>query len=397
MTDKKCIAPWIHLHTWPNGSVYPCCLTDMRDIVGNTNTHTLEQIWNDEPMRKLRREFVAGEEPKTCSRCFEQERLGQSSLRSHLNANFKDHMDLIATTRKDGSVPDMRMVFWDFRFSNICNFKCRSCGPQLSSGWYDDEKKLNGKLPPDVPDTTIESNLWEQLLPHFEWVEEIYFAGGEPLIMEEHYRILNRLLEMNKTDVRIRYNTNFSRMQYKKLDAIEAWGKFKNVEVGASLDGMGAQGEYIRKGQRWQQVLDNRERMKQLVPHADFYINCTVSIQNAYHIVDFYKWAVSSKFVPWADAFRINVVQNPLKLRMQMLPQEHKQRLTDMYLETAEWAKSQGSDGLVVEQWQSLVRFLNDQEQQENLADFKDYMHRLDSIRGESFAKTFPEMRDLVE
>jgi hypothetical protein len=186
-------------------------------------------------------------------------------------------------------------------------------------------------------------------------------------------------------------------MQYKRLDAIEAWGKFKRVEVGASLDGMGAQGEYIRKGQNWQQVLDNRERMKRLAPHADFYINCTVSIQNAYHVVDFYKWAVSSKFVPWADAFRINLVQNPLKLRMQMLPQEHKKRLTDMYHETAEWARANGSDGLVVEQWNSLARFLNDQDYTECLPDFKDYMQKLDKIRGEDFATTFPEMRDLVE
>lgn len=397
MTDKRCLAPWIHLHTWPNGSTYPCCLTDMRDIVGNTNNNTLKEIFNDKPMRDLRLDFIAGKEPKTCSRCFEQERMGQSSLRNHIDRNFGQHKDLIATTLQDGTVEDMRLVYWDFRFSNICNMKCRSCGPQLSSGWYEDEKKLNGRLPPDVPDRTIESNLWEDLLPHFDWVEEIYFAGGEPLIMEEHYRILNRLLELEKTDVRIRYNTNFSTMRYKKLDAIDAWSNFKNVEIGASLDGMGKQAEYIRSGTKWQQVLDNRERMKLKVPHANFYINCTVSVQNAYHIVDFYKWAVESDFIPYVDSFRINIVQNPLKLRMQMLPTHHKQALTKLYKETAEWAKTKGSNGLVVDQWESLINFLNDQDQPENLEQFKTYMSAIDNIRNESFAETFPEMRDLIE
>jgi sulfatase maturation enzyme AslB (radical SAM superfamily) len=369
----------------------------MRDIVGNTNNNTLKEIFNDKPMRDLRLDFIAGKEPKTCSRCFEQERMGQSSLRNHIDRNFGQHKDLIATTLQDGTVEDMRLVYWDFRFSNICNMKCRSCGPQLSSGWYEDEKKLNGRLPPDVPDRTIESNLWEDLLPHFDWVEEIYFAGGEPLIMEEHYRILNRLLELEKTDVRIRYNTNFSTMRYKKLDAIDAWSNFKNVEIGASLDGMGKQAEYIRSGTKWQQVLDNRERMKLKVPHANFYINCTVSVQNAYHIVDFYKWAVESDFIPYVDSFRINIVQNPLKLRMQMLPTHHKQALTKLYKETAEWAKTKGSNGLVVDQWESLINFLNDQDQPENLEQFKTYMGAIDNIRNESFAETFPEMRDLIE
>jgi len=396
MGNKVCLAPWLHMHSWPNGNVYPCCLTGMEDNIGNLHDKSLKEIWNDEPMRKLRRDFLDGKEPPSCVRCFEQERNGQGSLRNHINRNFEHRKDLIATTNIDGSLDNMHLAYWDFRFSNICNFKCRSCGPQLSSGWYDDTKKIYGGLPNDIPDPKKTINLWEQLEPYFETVEEIYFAGGEPLLMEEHYLILQRLDEMGRHDVRLRYNTNFSTMRYKKLDAFETWSRFKDIEIGASLDGMGPEGEFIRKGMDWQQTLANRERLRNEVPQALFFINCTTGVQNAYHIVDFYKWAVETKFINSPDDFRVNLIQFPLDQRVQVLPEHHKKELSKLYQDVIKFAIDKGAVR-VQDQFNPLINFMLEQDLSEQLPFLKQKMETLDRIRNESFTSTFPKLADIMQ
>ena len=169
-SPSMCMLPWVHLHTWPNGNAYPCCLTPMEHVSGNLNENTLEEIFNGEQQKKLRLEMLDGKKPESCIRCWKQEDDGGHSMRHRANKSWSHYKDIIATTQPDGSVPEFKLPYWDFRFSNICNFKCRSCGPQLSSGWYGDTKKIalieTGKsfLPDDVPKER-NYDLWEQVLP----------------------------------------------------------------------------------------------------------------------------------------------------------------------------------------------------------------------------------------
>ena len=130
MSNKICLAPWTHLHTWPNNDVYPCCLAPMESPVGNLKEQTLEQVWNSQEMKDMRLSMLKGELPlKTCSKCIELESHGQDSLRNFFSNKFDRHAHLPAKTNPDGSVDDLSIVYWDFRFSNICNMRCRSCGP----------------------------------------------------------------------------------------------------------------------------------------------------------------------------------------------------------------------------------------------------------------------------
>ena len=321
--------PWVHLHTWPNGNVYPCCITPMEHIAGNLNDNSLEEIYNSDLIKDIRVKMLNDERHEACARCYHQEDSGGHSMRHRANKSWKHYENLIETTEDDGTVEEMKLPYWDFRFSNICNFKCRSCGPQLSTGWYPDTKKIavleTGRsfLPDDVPKKNT-FDLWEQIEPHFESVEEIYFAGGEPLIMEEHYRILKKLDAMGKHDVLIRYNTNFSEMRYKDLHVLEFWPKFKNIEVGASIDGMEEQGEFIRSGFNWEQFKENRNRMKETCSHVNFYVSSTISIQNAYHIVPFHHALVDGGYIDSYNSFNVNIVTEPKHLDMRILPQHHK-------------------------------------------------------------------------
>ena len=405
--------PWVHLHTWPNGTVYPCCVTPMNYKAGNLNDNTLEEVYNSDLMKEIRVKMINEERHDACSRCWLQEDQGGMSMRHRANKSWTEYEYMIDDTKEDGTVEEMKLPYWDFRFSNICNFKCRSCGPQLSTGWYTDVKKISvietGKptLPNDIPKGN-KFDLWEQIEPHFESVEEIYFAGGEPLIMEEHYRILKKLDAMGKHDVLLRYNTNFSEMRYKDLHVLEFWPKFKNVEIGASIDGMEKQGEFIRSGFNWEQFKENRNRMKETCSHANFYVSTTTSIQKAYHIVPFHHALVDGGYIDSYNSFNVNIVTEPPWLDTRILPDHHKQKLVELYdthvdflSDKGAWATKQGFVGLRNHVSSELDPNTSSSgnhypRKPEGLRKlFKYKMEQLDKIRNENFSEVFPELEDL--
>lgn len=392
MSDKFCILPWVHLHTWPNNKVYPCCLTSDNFPVGDLSTQTLEEVWNGEGMKKLRKEMLSGIEPESCHRCFLQEKHSDHSNRTRMNEHFKHKFSVVDETNDDGSLERMNLVYWDFRFSNICNFKCRSCGPQLSSGWYEDSKKLLGKLPDDCNFPSSKIDLWEQLQPQFEYVEEIYFAGGEPLLMEEHYLILEKLIELGKTDVRIRYNTNLSRLQYKKKNVLDYWNKFSNVEIWASLDSFKERAEYIRKGTNWQQIENNINLIKSNCPHVNFNISATLGVYNAYDIVNFVEYIISNGFVE-KNKYMLNMIQTPEYLRIQTLPAHYKKDLTEIY---QNFIDKTGCDH-TKQMFTSLISYMNSEDYTRYLPDLIQHIDQLDSIRNENFKEVFPEYERLQE
>jgi sulfatase maturation enzyme AslB (radical SAM superfamily) len=218
-------------------------------------------------------------------------------MRNDSNRNYGHLINEINQTEADGTHPEFKIRYWDVRFSNLCNFSCRSCGPIFSSNWYNDHVKLYNTKP-DVLGREMarveytagdEDSMLEQMLPHIPYLEQVYFAGGEPLIMKEHYFMLEKLIEHGKTDVRIQYNTNFSELAFKDKHVFNYWKHFKNISVGASLDASGERAELMRKGTDWEQAINNRRRMIEEVPHVDFYVAATISAMNVLHIFDFHR------------------------------------------------------------------------------------------------------------
>jgi len=292
LTESKtfCIYPWIHLHAYPTGEAYPCCHAEMGvGQIGNCRTNTLKEIWNSPAQKKLRTDMLSETPNAACGRCYEQEKSGFFTGRQSANKHHGHHVDRVHSTDSTGQVDQFEMTYWDIRFSNLCNLKCRSCGHIFSSQWYQDQAKLAGG---DWKDRNTvlnyagrtETDMWEQLEPHLDYVEQIYFAGGEPLLMEEHYHILDELVKRGRFDVRLIYNTNFTHTDLKGRSVFEYWKQFKSVAVGASLDAHGAPAEYIRKGTVWRDVIKNRHDMLRICPQVDFYISPTLSILNARHL-----------------------------------------------------------------------------------------------------------------
>jgi organic radical activating enzyme len=392
LTESKtfCIYPWIHLHAYPTGEAYPCCHAEMGvGQVGNCRRNTLEQIWTDTPMQQLREDMLTETPSATCGRCYEQEANGFFSGRKSANKHHGHHVKKLENN-------PFEMTYWDIRFSNLCNLKCRSCGHIFSSQWYQDQARLAGGAWRDR-NTALnyagrtELDMWQQLEPHLDYVEQIYFAGGEPLLMEEHYRILEELVRRKRFDVRLIYNTNFTHTELKGRSVFEYWKQFDNVAVGASLDDSGARGEYIRKGTDWAVVEQNRQEMLEVCPRVDFYISPTLSIMNAWHLPDFHRdW--TERGLIRAQDLNVNILQDPLHYRIDIAPAEYKQRLATKYLNHIDWLRERDLLERATTGFESAINFMMATDNTHLIDTFWRKTHELDSIRQENIMDVIPEL-----
>jgi radical SAM protein with 4Fe4S-binding SPASM domain len=394
-----CILPWIHLHAAPNGDVYPCCHSMNTTSVGSAKTHTLKQVWNSDAQKQIRQNMLNETFSNECRRCYEQEDAGFFSGRRSANKHFGHYIDKIDQTHDDGTQPEFAMTYWDIRFSNLCNLRCRSCGHIFSSQWYQDQAKLAGEEwkknnKPLLYAGQTEVDMWEQLEPHLDYVEQVYFAGGEPMLMEEHYNILEELLRRGRTDVRLIYNTNFTHTDLKGKSVFEYWKKFKNVAVGASLDGSGARGEYIRKGTDWSVVEQNRRDMLKICPQVDFYISATLSIFNALHLPDFHQDWVDKGLIRPHD-FNVNILQDPRHYRVDIATSEYKQQIKQRYLQHLEWLRPQDPLHRATVGFESAINFMEATDNSVLIEQFWAKTNQLDIIRNESCLDIIPELKAL--
>lgn len=399
-SEKFCMYPWTHLHAWPTGQAFPCCMSDPVGQVGNLRTNTMSEIWNDTPMKQLRVNMLSEKSSTACTKCYEQEISGFFSGRKSANKHHGHLISRIAETKDNGTLDRFEMIYWDIRFSNLCNLKCRSCGHIFSSQWYQDQSKLAGsewKKQNQVLNYAgrTETDVWEQLLPHIDYVEQIYFAGGEPLLMEEHYQILDELVRRERFEVKLIYNTNFTHTDLKGKSVFEYWKLFDSVSVGASLDGSGKYAEYIRKGTDWKQVEQNRIEMLQVCPQVDFYISPTLSIMNAWHLPDFHQDWVNRGFIKPQD-LNVNILQDPPFYRIDIAPIKYKQRLRIKYEEHIEWLRTQDSLQRATVGFESAINFMMATDNTHLIDTFWRKTHELDAIRSENLLSVIPELHALL-
>ena len=393
-----CMLPWIHLHAWPDGRAYPCCLGNAQYPVGNFKEKSMREIWNDTPMRQMRTNMLNDQPCKECSDCYEQEEYGFASMRNNSNKNFGQHIAEIDATLPDGSTPNFQLHYWDVRFSNICQLKCRSCGSIFSSRWYDDDVKLWGKeLRPRVSFAGRHADdVWEQMQEHIPHLDQIYFAGGEPLIMEEHTRILKLLIEKDNTNVRLIYNTNLNELRYKRESVLDLWKHFPNVCVAASLDDMGARAEIIRSGTDWPQVEQNIRDLKRECPHIDFMISPTLSMMNIWNFTRFHRYMVDQGFISAQD-FNLNILQGPQEYRIDMLPLDIKLKFKKQFEDHIAWLEPIDGIQRAVGGFRGAIEFMMATDNSHLLSGFWETVNDLDWARNERLIHVVPELSDILQ
>lgn len=403
--DNKtfCIYPWIHLNTWPDGKVFQCCLTGWQNHIGNLETESLEEIWNNDYMKNLRRSMINGEKHQSCQKCYEQEKKGINSSRISANKNFAKHIPTaLVSTDTNGYNNDFKLIYWDFRFSNICNFKCRMCGSFLSSKWAEEEQKNGGGLVHEkvihIDKHTKEDLKLSNYIDKFiHDVEEVYFAGGEPLLMDDHYYVLQKLIEAGNTKCKIRYNTNLSKIKYKNHDCLDYWKHFDHVAIFASIDDFGPRAEYSRNGTVWKTIENNIKTILKSAPDVELHTSSTINIWNIMYITEIVDYLIDLGIPPYHIAMN-NVLTHPIEYHINILSKENKEIVKNKIQHQLETMKLEHKK-YFVDKYSSVLNFL--EEEPDNINDirtnFKKRILRLDSIRNESFVETFPEFKDWFE
>ena len=344
--DTLCLAPWVHTYLSPQTERRMCCASrepaqnfeqyiDTKSGTGKYIPLTLDEHWNSEHMKSVRRRMLAGETLPECDVC-NNKLLNTDVYRDYFWHLFKHkYADLMAATDSTGYT-QAEPVSWDYRFSNLCNFKCRMCGDMLSSSWETEERQhnminwanpKNNWMKPEVrkeitkfQDTEIEAE--------FARVEEIYWVGGEPLMYEQHWRYMQRIVELGDGPrIYARYNTNLSRVSFNGVNLFnDILSQIRDWQICASLDGTGPTGEYIRTGLNYEQWLQNFEQgVKIQRNRRQMRIDFTLTLPGLFEVANIQKLAqdfgvdVLAKVV---FSFTPDIILSPLALPRELLDKQ---------------------------------------------------------------------------
>ena len=386
--DTFCVMPWMHLHIAPNGSVLPCCAGDTNYPLGNIDQDNLVDIYNNKNFQKLRQGLLTGKHPKECQHCWIKEKAGIRSLR--LDHNKQHH---VLETRPDGLVNHFNPTTLDIRINKICNLKCRSCSPHLSSaiaqevqGIYNvDWPKLNNHQRKSVMSELL------LLLPNS---EHIYFAGGEPLLAPEHLGMITELIKIKNTDLNIFYNTNFMQLDFRGNNFTNIWKEFSDITIGASLDAYGSVAEYLRHGTVWSIIESNLKRLQNEAPHVKFEVTSTVGFLNIESLIELQRnWTEQGLIL--LDQFSISQIIFDSFFSVQAAPLHHKRRLTQIIKDHQNWLDSQGGQKLST-RWQQVIDYMWLEDCTHLLSEFQRTMTNQDRYRNESFHKVLPQFADIM-
>lgn len=405
-----CILPWIHAYVTGIGNLAPCMSViegPHAKGYGSLNEYSFEDLWNGEVIREFRLKMLQDENISICTRCYERESIGYFSLRKEANELAKKYADWILNTDEKGYAPQAKPIFWDLRFSNLCNLRCRTCCYDASSSWYHDEKELglisesnHGEgIIAGVHDT---KKLLDSLEPYFKDLEKIHFAGGEPLLIDENYYIMQKLTELKKFDVHISYNTNLSELQHKNQDIMKIWKNFTNLTLFVSLDNIGDKCEFIRKGSKWSTLVSNIHTLRENCPNIDLRVNTTVSIFNIIDLCKIHRYFEEEKLFDLYN-IRLNLLHVPIYYNIKILPQNIKDQITEEIYNHIEWLTKHDQTGheeeyeSIIDQFKVCASYLNSDDQTELIPEFINFSNTLDKIRNESLFDVFNNLSFLKD
>jgi MoaA/NifB/PqqE/SkfB family radical SAM enzyme len=334
---KFCVLPWVSLETSPIGTVRPCCLAEneLRDNAGdkfNLLTAKFTTIQNSQDMRQLRQQFMDKQQPETCRKCWREERAGRTSKRMHTLDRLK-HM---ISPAEEWTIDPKPLMFLDLKLGNICNLKCRICG-SWSSSTFAAEELANLGLVENKKDsfhyTMLRQGAWprenpafwteiDQVVDHIKYIE---FTGGEPFMIQEHFDLLERLVDRGIAGtIEIHYNTNGTQWP-EHAEAI--WSHFKHVEIALSIDDVAARFEYQRTGAQWTEVIANLDLFRSLRSrrtNISLQVCATVNVFNVCYLEELSHWIEQQQF----DFVYWNMMHEAYYFSINTLPEQAKRVIT---------------------------------------------------------------------
>ena len=430
LSKTFCPLPWIHLATRPNGDVRVCCTANasgagsedekeagLIQVDGknmNLRDYTLDEVWNSEAMCATRLDMLEGKVPTSCTKCFEEESKGITSKRQWETVVWQERINLDATLVKmssDGRMP-LDIPYFDLRLGNLCQLKCIMCSPHDSSAWISEWKLQYPKY------KTIElkqDQHWDDRNRDYTWyqkgsfldgmkgqaqhIKELYFAGGEPLLIPEHYSILEFMVESgNAKNCILRYNSNGLELPEKLFDL---WKHFKEVKFNFSIDAVGERNDYIRYPSKWPDVVANLKRLDDTPSNITVNIACAVQLLNVLTVPDLVHWKESMNFKkinlpPYgAGLIGTHLVYLPSYLNIRVLPQHLKDKVIkhiDYFCSRRVSDQEFMNNPYGFKRWQGLVQYMIAEDWSHKIPMLLDYLNTCDDSRGTNFRNTFPEI-----
>lgn len=351
---------------------------------------SVEDVWHSPDYVQIRKQFLAGERPEMCQRCFREEDSGIRSPRTGYNEKWmRDDIDLTDT-------PALDIRYVDIRLGNLCNLKCRMCNPWSSSMWVKDWNSVTGTAQL-VPNDPLSDDDLEWMGKMGEWpdrrmtgvnfvdiadtIEEIYLTGGEPTLALSQYKLFDYCIEQGiAKNIRLKYNTNLTNVPPKML---EYWRHFKHVQLNCSIDAVGERDRYIRYPSTWEKIEENFHALRQL-DNVTIQIHCTVQVLNVCAINELLEWATASGLT--GDDFYFNILNHPECLNIRSLPNE----LKDL-------AEQRLSDWLHVNKIDDIINYMRAEDWHEKRwSEFLAYNNKIDILQRGDLISVCPEFKDYV-
>jgi MoaA/NifB/PqqE/SkfB family radical SAM enzyme len=399
LPEKICILPWISIETSPTGTARPCCLAS-DEITNNDGQkytlkeNTLEEIYHSKYMQDLRQQFLDGEKPKTCQRCWDEEAAGRTSKRINSRVRLKEYYSQIQFNNIN---PD-QLWFLDLKLGNICNLKCRICGSWSSSKWaneeieyarkpfedknllqfYNRKEQLAYKFLQEGAWPRENQQFWDNLKTLLLNIKYFEFTGGEPFLIEQHFELLRYAVEQGYSkNIEIHYNTNGTVFP----EQAELWANFKHVEIAFSIDNTGARFEYERYGADWNLVQENISKFTAMRSNKISTQLCTtMNIQNVYYLPELCDWISTQTF----DHIYFNMLHDPWHMCISKMTAPA-QELVINRLTTHEFSSKYRAEVL------RIVQFIRNGEGSDG-QEFLQKMQTTDEYRKQSFLDSHTEI-----
>lgn len=449
MNNKFCPLPWIFQAVRNNGDIRVCCQANGSTSKGiyrkadgtayNATTDNMDESRNSDLAKEIRLSMLQGIDHEACIRCDTEDANNIISRRQYENRNWghKFNFDTASkVTAPDGSIntADVPVLLYDLRFGNFCNLKCRMCGPTDSHQWYEDHVKVWGgesfndshgkvELVRDAKNRYIakyndynwfnSDTFWNQVERNIPNIEHIHTVGGEPLLIDKHYDLLQKCIDLGYAkDITVEYNTNLVTIPAR---AWEIWTHFKCVKLGVSIDAVGALNDYIRYPSNFDKLAENLHKVDSAPGNILAWIACTVQIYNIGYIADFMKWIIQQEFKnigvnTYRPIINPHPLHNPKHLNFKILPKEGKdwvrQQYDNYYIWLDEYLLTSAlSDKMktayytgsrqVLESYYKML--MSEDLSDEFLEKFWTYSSKLDNIRSEKLSDIAPELYEIIK
>jgi len=458
-----CALPWMHLSSRPDGKMRTCCTSNASSVqdpdsnkkvgggeVGvvknddgvpaNFNHTSLEDAWNSGYMRNVRKTMLRGEKPDPCLKCYKEEEAGHLSKRnweSDYWGNRYNLRELVSETDDTGKIPP-KIRYIDLRMGSKCQLACVMCSPHDSTGWIKEWNQMYPQIQnPKLKNTSAWDNkgrndgasynwhknnpkFWSDLFEQIPHMYQLYFAGGESLIIDEHYDLLEECIKRGYAkNIELRYNSNAVEW---RDDLFDLWAEFKRVRFHYSIDAHGEHNDYIRYPTQWQHQEDVFWKLDATSDNVEVTTATTIMALNVAYIPEFVKWKVAQGFRKvnkWpfgAGGINMHFAYWPPQLNLKVLPLNVKQQITDKYeqeffpwidenWQTFTGVKEAGIDkdtflnaSYGLPRFKGIIRFMNAEDWTQRLPETREYLNLVNKQRGweTKFLEVFPIFKDVL-